>query len=77
MIPAAVGFGAITNAHHINGGGPWSTSIEPMFGDADSALPGLAAKLESLSYIDGKRNLPFGRRITPHEIDPQDRKLLG
>jgi Protein of unknown function (DUF4238) len=70
-------FGAITNAHHINVGGPWSTSIEPMFGDADSALPGLATKLESLSYIERERHVAFDRRIMPHELDPQDRKLLG
>jgi hypothetical protein len=70
-------FGAITNAHHMDAGGPWSTSIEPMFGDADSALPGLVTKLESLSYLEGRHYKGFDSRITPHQIDDQDRKLLG
>src|ERR1700730_2059175 len=52
-------FGAITNAHHMDVGGPWSTSIEPMFGDADSALPGLVTKLESLSYLEGRHYKGF------------------
>jgi hypothetical protein len=58
-------------------GGPWSTSIEPMFGDADSALPGLVTKLESLSYLEPRHDAGFDSRITPHQIDVQDRKSLG
>jgi hypothetical protein len=69
-------FGAITNAHHLNVGGPWSTSIEPIFGDADSALPGLARKLEVLAYTGGER-LSIEQRITAHEMDQQERKILG
>ena len=59
-------FGAVTNAHHLNVGGPWSTSIEPIFGDADSALPGLARKLEMLAYTGAER-LSIEQRITAHE----------
>ncbi|WP_065755761.1 hypothetical protein [Bradyrhizobium paxllaeri] len=70
-------FGAITNGHHIKLNGPWAGSIEPLFDDADSVLPSLAAKLESLSYVDGKCGTAIDERITPHEITPEDRKLLG
>ncbi len=70
-------FGAITNGHHIKLDGPWATSIEPLFDDADSALPSLAKKLESLSYIDGARKIKLNERITPHQISSSDRRLLG
>lgn len=39
-------FGAITNGHHVKLNGLWAESIEPLFDDADSALPSLAVKLE-------------------------------
>ena len=69
-------FGAITNAHHLNVGAPWSASIEPIFGDADSALPGLARKLELLAYSGGK-GPEIDNRITPHGMEVSDRKMLG
>ena len=34
-------------------------------------------KLECLSYVDGKDNAAIDKRITPHEISADDRKLLG
>jgi len=70
-------FGAITNAHHVKLSGPWAGSIEPLFDDADSVLPSLAVKLEKLSYVDGKVSTEIDKRITPHEITSDDRKLLG
>jgi hypothetical protein len=70
-------FGAITNAHLVNLKGPWATSIEPLFDDADSALPGLVKKLEQLPYMAGKDGIGFEKRITPHSITTQNRKLLG
>lgn len=70
-------FGAITNAHHMNVGAPWSASIEPMFGDADSALPGLVKKLETLTFKKGRDRLVFDKRLTPHQIETEDRRLLG
>ena len=60
-VPPAT-FGAITNAHHMNLGGPWSTSIEPMFGDADTALPKLAQKLEELAYNDASGSSAIGKQ---------------
>lgn len=69
-------FGAITNAHHIKLNGPWAGSVEPLFDDADSALPALANKLETLSHI-AKDNEPFEQRLVPHQIDAKDRALLG
>jgi hypothetical protein len=70
-------FGAITNAHSVKLNGPWAGSIEPLFDDADSAMPSLAMKLESLSYVDGKHSGAIDKRLTPHEIASDDRKLLG
>ncbi|MBH5398882.1 hypothetical protein HZZ13_13935 [Bradyrhizobium sp. CNPSo 4010] len=70
-------FGAITNGHHIKLNGPWAGSIEPLFDDADSVLPSLAAKLEGLSYVAGKYDAAIDKRITAHEITPDDRKLIG
>jgi hypothetical protein len=70
-------FGAIANAHHIKLNGPWAGSVEPLFDDADSALPSLAKKLLNLPYLEAKATEDFGQRITPHQIDVQDRKLLG
>jgi hypothetical protein len=69
-------FGAITNGHHIKLDGPWATSIEPLFDDADSALPSLVKKLESLSYDDGA-SAKINKRITPHDMSSEDRRLLG
>ena len=70
-------FGALTNAHHMKFGGPWSTTIEPLFGDADTALPILAQKLEQLSYIERSSGSAFKDRFTPHAMCVEDRKLLG
>jgi hypothetical protein len=70
-------FGAITNAHHMKFGGPWSASIEPLFGDADTALPTVARKLEGLSYIEGQKGVAFDDRLTAHSIDAEVRKKLG
>lgn len=70
-------FGAITNGHHVKLNGPWAGTIEPLFDDADSALPSLAVKLENLSYVDVPDNTTIDKRITPHEIASDDRKLLG
>jgi hypothetical protein len=70
-------FGAITNGHHVKLNGPWAGTIEPLFDEADSALPSLVAKLERLSYADGKENAAINKRITPHEISSDDRKMLG
>lgn len=70
-------FGAITNGHHVKLNGPWAGSVEPLFDDADSVLPLLAAKLESLSYVDGQSNAAIEQRITPHAIASDDRRLLG
>jgi hypothetical protein len=70
-------FGAMTNAHHMKLGGPWSTTIEPLFGDADTALPMITQKLERLSYVESKSGSAFEQRFTPHMIETEDRKLLG
>lgn len=70
-------FGAITNGHHVKLNGPWAGSIKPRFDDADSAMPSLAKKLESLSYIEAKTYTNFDKRITPHQISSDDRRLLG
>lgn len=70
-------FGAMTNAHHMKLGGPWSTTIEPLFGDADTALPMIAQKLEQLSYLEGTSGAAFEKRFTPHTMGSEDRKLLG
>lgn len=70
-------FGAITNAHHINLDGPWAASIEPLFDDADSALPSLVRKLEQLTCISARNGATIDARITPHEIESGDRKMLG
>lgn len=70
-------FGGLTNAHHMKIGGPWSTTIEPLFGDADTILPKLAQKLELLSFIENKGPSAFERRFTPHGMLADDRMLLG
>jgi hypothetical protein len=70
-------FGAITNAHHMKFGGPWSTTIEPLFGDADTSLPMIAQKLEQFSYVEGKSGLTFEGRLAPHPMGAEDRKCLG
>ena len=68
---------SITNGHHIKLDGPWATSIEPLFDDADSALPSLVKKFEDLSYVEGATNTNINKRIAPHEISSDDRRLLG
>lgn len=70
-------FGAINNAHHVKLAGPWAGSIEPLFGDADTALPTIAQNLEQLSYIQGTQGVGFEERMSPHSINDKDRKLLG
>src|SRR5258708_4923933 len=69
-------FGAITNGHHIKLDGPWATSIEPLFDDADSALPALAKRLEGLDFQEATSS-KIDERVMCHRISPDDRRLLG
>lgn len=70
-------FGAITNGHHVKLEGPWAASIEPLFDDADSALPAIAKRLEDLSCIEATTDAKLAKRITPHQISADNRRLLG
>lgn len=69
--------GAITNGHLMKLGGPWTTTIEPLFNDADSNLPHIVEKLRQLPHAAPPYKRAIENRISAHNLDENERKLLG
>ena len=70
-------FGAIHNAHRIRLEGPWDTSIEPLFDDADSNLPRIVQLLDSCPIPEVEPGLPYIHRAVGLAVSPEDRAMLG
>lgn len=70
-------FGAITNAHHIRFGGPFDSSFEPMFQQADAELKYFVQWLLALDTSFAAPNKPMVERITPQTLDPERQRQLS
>lgn len=64
-------FGAIRNAHHLKRGeeSPWNATFEPIFHDADSNFPNLAAWLMTLESKHANVKAPFEKRFVAQPLD--------
>lgn len=69
--------GAITNGHLMKIGGPWTTTVEPLFSDADSNLPRVIERLEKLPHRPAGAGISFESRFTAHDVDRNERNSLG
>lgn len=69
--------GAITNGHLMKFGGPWTTTIEPLFNDADTNLPRMVERLQMLPHGAATAGMSFDNRFTAHDFDRHERSLLG
>jgi hypothetical protein len=68
--------GAITNGHLMKIGGPWTTTFEPLFADADSNLPRVIERLEKLPHRPASAGTSFESRFTAHDVDQNDRHSI-
>jgi hypothetical protein len=66
-------FGAITNAHHMKMGGPWSSTFEPTFNRADNEMGDLIEWLLGLDSSIADPNGEVGPRILAQPL-PADRQ---
>lgn len=67
-------FGAITNAHHIKVGGPWDSTFEPLFNQADGEISDFVRWLSTLDALAADASRPMIERIVPQPL-PADRML--
>jgi hypothetical protein len=70
-------FGAIRNAHRIRLEGPWDTSVEPLFDDADGNLPRIVELLEGYPIPEVQPGLSYIHRAVDLAVSPEDRAVLG
>lgn len=61
-------FGAIRNAHHLKLGGPWDSTFEPIFGEADTEMGFIVAWLLTLEANHADPNGPRLSRILAQSL---------
>jgi hypothetical protein len=61
-------FGAITNAHHVRFGGPWSSSLEPSFAEADAQFHHLIDVLSMFKHSVQPFDLPLSARLSAQPV---------
>ena len=66
-------FGALTNAHHIKLGGPWDSTFEPVFNDADASMSALISWLFTLETRVADQSGARFDRILAQPL-PEDRQ---
>ncbi len=66
-------FGAITNAHHMKMGGPWDSTFEPIFNQADGEMADCIRWLSTLEAPWMSQDRPMVERIAAQSL-PTDRQ---
>lgn len=70
-------FGAVTNAHHMKLGGPWDSTFEPLFNQADNEISEFVRWLATLETPFVGADRPIIERITPQLLPAERLKLLA
>lgn len=70
-------FGAITNAHHMKIGGPWDSTFEPLFNQADGEVSDFVRWLSTLETSVVGTERPMVDRITPQFLSPERLQQLA
>lgn len=70
-------FGAIRNGHRIRLQGPWDTTVEPLFDDADGNLPRFVDLLHGLPVPALKPASSYIERAVGVAMSEPDRAILG
>ena len=71
-------FGVLGDGHRVkHDGGPWDTTIEPIFQDADSYLPGVIKYLSLLESKATSDRTPFEERLLAQPLPSDIRAQLG
>jgi Protein of unknown function (DUF4238) len=70
-------YGAITNAHHIKLGGPWDSTFEPVFDQADREISEFVGWLLNLETPQVASQNAMVERITPQLLPDERRAQLA
>jgi hypothetical protein len=70
-------FGVIKDGHRMKEAPPWDTSIESMFGNADSNFPAVISWLQSLVPVPQSPDLSMGKRIKSESCSEETIDSLG
>ena len=61
-------FGAITNAHHVKPGGPWNSTFEPLFDQADNEMSEFVRWLSTIETSIVGTDRSMLERIAPQQL---------
>ena len=64
-------FGAITNAHHMEIGGPWDSTFEPIFNEPDNEMATFVQWLATLEASLAAFSQPIVERISPQPLSDE------
>ena len=70
-------FGVLGDGHRVKVDGPWDGTIEPIFQDADSYLPGVVRHLSLLEAKTTSDTAPLNKRLLAQPLPSDIRAQLG